>query len=392
MNVAHGLGGGSDLPIPASFAVLGGTAALALSFVILLYAWREPRFTDPQVGRPLPARLAGVLDGLTFAFALRAVGLMFFGFVAVAAIAGPDRLTNPTFGVVYVWLWVGIVPASLLFGPFFKSVSPARTIHLLMMKAIGGDPAVGLRDYSARLGSWPAALGLFAFVWLELVSPDSTYLGPVTLWFAVYFATMLVGGALFGSTWFERADPFEVFSTLVGDLSIFGRRTEGTLVIRSPMRNLAEVPARSGLVAVVAVLLGSTAFDSFRSSSSWVQFSQSTTADITLINTGLLVGACSLVGITFAAATMGTGVDAVMVRRLDLPAMFAHSLVPIVVGYMIAHYLTFFVEVGQQTLIQLSDPLGTGANVLGTADLQINYWLSLHPTLLTTIRVCCTDR
>ncbi|GAW49774.1 MULTISPECIES: hypothetical protein [unclassified Nocardioides] len=386
MNVAHGLGGGSDLPIPASFAVLGGTAALALSFVILLFAWREPRFTNPRVGRTVPVRVARFLDGVTLAAALRSAGLVFFGFVAVAAVAGQDLVTNPTFGVVYVWLWVGIVPTSLLFGLFFKAVSPARTIHLLMMKALRGDPAVGLRVYPTWLGTWPAAAGLLAFVWLELVSPDSTYLGPVRLWFAIYFAIMLVGGAVFGSTWFERADPFEVYSTLVGHLSIFGRRPDGALVIRAPMRNLAEISARVGLVAVVAVLLGSTAFDSFRSSRSWVQFSQSTTADITLINTTLLVGACSIVGVTFVVATMATGVDTTM-RRRDLPATFAHSLVPIVVGYMIAHYLTFFVEVGQQTLAQISDPLGNGANLFGTAGWQPNFWLSLHPSMLASIKV-----
>ena len=38
-------------------------------------------------------------------------------------------------------------------------------------------------------------------------------------------------------------------------------------------------------------------------------------------------------------------------RRRDLPDQFAHSIVPIVVGYIFAHYLTYLVEFGQQTLI-----------------------------------------
>ena len=65
-----------------------------------------------------------------------------------------------------------------------------------------------------------------------------------------------------------------------------------------------------------------------------------------------------------------------------MPMRFAHSLVPIVVGYVFAHYLSYFVEVGQQTLIYLSDPMVDGSNLLGTADLQVSYWLSLHPTFL----------
>ena len=66
---------------------------------------------------------------------------------------------------------------------------------------------------------------------------------------------------------------------------------------------------------------------------------------------------------------------------------FGHSLVPIIVGYVFAHYLSFFVEVGQQTLIYLSDPLVRGDNLLGTADLQVDYWLSLHPTFLAYTKV-----
>ena len=82
------------------------------------------------------------------------------------------------------------------------------------------------------------------------------------------------------------------------------------------------------------------------------------------------------------AAAPETGED-----RRRLPTLFAHSLVPIVVGYMVAHYLNYFVEVGQQTLIYLSDPLVEGSNYLGTADLQVNYWLTLHPGFLATTKV-----
>ena len=96
----------------------------------------------------------------------------------------------------------------------------------------------------------------------------------------------------------------------------------------------------------------------------------------------VLIGA---VGLTFALATMSTGVESV--RRNTLPARFAHSVAPIIVGYMVAHYLSYFVETGQQTLVQLSDPMGNGSNLFGTADLDVNYWLSNHPTFLAVTKV-----
>jgi hypothetical protein len=83
---------------------------------------------------------------------------------------------------------------------------------------------------------------------------------------------------------------------------------------------------------------------------------------------------------------MATGAET-DVPRLAVPRLFAHSLVPIIVGYVVAHYLTFFVETGQQTLIQASDPLSNGSNLFGTADWKVNYWLSTHPATLATIKV-----
>jgi hypothetical protein len=228
-------------------------------------------------------------------------------------------------------------------------------------------------------------VGLYAFVWLELVYPFSTELGPVRLWVASYVAIMLLGGALFGNTFYARADPFEVYSSLVAKLSVWGRRGD-VLVVRSPLANLDTVRARPGLVGVVAVLFGSTAFDSFKDSSVWVQFIQSTTLPVGVLNNLALLAFCVVVGGVFALACIQTGIGDDL-RRHELPNLFAHSVVPIIIGYIVAHYLTYLVEVGQSTLIQASDPLSNGSNLLGTGDWSVNYWLSYHPTLLASIKV-----
>jgi hypothetical protein len=383
---AHGIGGAKDLPIPAAYAMAGAGAALAVSFIVLALAWRTPRFDAAHQGRPAPAPLASLVDSTAFAVVLRGLGFAFFAYVVFAAVAGPDLVLNPTFGVVYVLLWVGIVPMSLLFGPFYRAVSPLRTIHLLFTKLTGGRPETGMLTLPRWVGYWPASLGLLAFVWLELVYPSSTYLSPVRLWFAAYIAIVVIGAAIFGDEWFESADPFEVYSTLVGHLSFFGRREDGALVLRSPLGNLDGVPARPGLVAVVSVLFGSTAFDSFKDSSEWLQFTQSSSLSSAWLDFFALMVFCLVVAVTFSVATMATGVEHGFARR-TLPDRFAHSVVPIVVGYIVAHYLSYFVETGQQTVVQLSDPLVTGANLLGTANWQVSYWISGHPTFLAVLKV-----
>ncbi len=382
----HGIGGSQDLPISLPFALAGGAAALAVSFIVLALAWRQPRFDAATQGRPLPSALARPVDGGWLSRLLRGLGLLFTGYVAWAALAGPDNAVNPTFGVVYVLLWVGLVPASLLFGPFFKAVSPVRTLHRLLSAASGGDPTRGLLTLPRWVGLWPAALGLLSFVWMELVSPDANYLWQVRLWFAAYLAIVLVGAALFGDSWIAAADPFEAYSTLVGHLSVFGRTDDGSLVVRSPLRNLDGVPQVPGLVPALGVLLGSTMFDSFQDSIAWLRFSQRVSVGEVLLNSAALVLFCAGVATLFAVATSLTPSAGGEPRR-SMPSAFGHSLVPIIVGYVFAHYLSFFVEVGQQTLIHLSDPMVDGKNLLGTADLQVSYWLTLHPTLLAVTKV-----
>lgn len=382
---AHGLGGAKDLPISSELAIAGAVAALVISFTVLAVAWRQPRYDAATSGRPAPAWLDHLASSRVLAIVARVFGMVFFLYVAAAAIFGKDSLINPFLGTFYVLLWVGIVPASLLLGPFFKAISPARTISMLFARISGVPEGEGLYVYPARLGYWPAAVGLFSFVWLELVYPSATDLGPVRLWCAAYLGIMLIGSAVWGTTFLARADPFEVYSSLVAKLSIWGRR-DGVLVLRSPLANLDTVVARPGLVAVVGVLFGSTAFDSFRESTVWLTLVQSLSTSRMGPDTLALIAFSVGVALALSVATMATGVTSDTPRRA-LPDLFAHSVVAIVVGYVVAHYLTYFVEYGQQTLIQLSDPFSRGDNYLGTGDLQINYWLSSHPTFLAVTKV-----
>jgi hypothetical protein len=385
ISLAHGIGGAKDLPIPPELAIIGAVAALTVSFTVLAIAWRAPRYDESTTGRPAPPWLSRIVDSTVFRVALRVLGMLIFTYAAVAAVFGPNLLTNPIFGIFYVWWWIGLVVCSVLFGPVWKAISPVRTINLAFARLTGSDPEAGVFQYPARLGYWPAAIGLFAFVWMELVYPFSTDLGPVRLWCAIYVALMLLGGALFGSGFYERGDPFEVYSSLVAKLSVWGRR-EGRLVIRSPLANLDTTRAAPGLLAVLSVLFGSTAFDSFKDSSFWVRFTQESSVSTNILNNLALLTFCVGVGLIFFVGCVTTGVGP-GTRRVELPNKFAHSVIPIVVGYIVAHYATYFVEYGQQTLIQASDPFGDGSNLLGTADLTVNYWLSFHPTFLAVLKV-----
>jgi hypothetical protein len=385
--LAHGVGGRSDLPIPAQYAFLGAVVALVLSFVVLAFAWRTPKFRGAESGHPLPGWLASVVDSSVVRGVIVVVALAYTAWVALAAVFGDNILVNPTFGAVYVLLWVGLVPASLLLGPIYRLCNPLRWIHRGVARLAGIDPGVALVEYPRRLGYWPAAVLLFAFVWLELVNASITLdLSMVRLWFLVVAALLMLGAAVFGDSWFEHADPFEVYSTLVARLSPWGRRSDGVLVVRNPLENLDTTPVRPGLVGVVAVLFGSTAFDSFKESSRWLGFAQQYSEHATYVNTAALLGFCLAVLISFVLAAESTRLLG-HVGRVDLPNQLAHSVVPIIVGYVVAHYLSYFLSSGILTLQQLGDPLGRGWTLSEPIAGLDKYWIFGFPTFIAVAKV-----
>ena len=396
--LAHGLGGSSDLPVPYAYSVIGAAWALTFTFALVAFAWRRPRFDPLKPGHPLPAALTALVDSRLTRGALAAAALAFTVWVVVAGLCGPQTQANALLGVFYVLLWVGLAAVSLLFGPVWRVISPVRTVYLLLQRISPRGLAQSRLSYPETWGYRPAALGLFAFVWMELASPNPASLPWVKCWLLIYAVVLLGGAWLCGQRWFARVDPFGVYSMAVSRLSPFRRNQEtGRIVIGNPFDHLLSLPIRPGVVAVLAVLLGSTAFDSFSSSVTWRNFADRlakavgdppVTVSLSALRTiGLLIF-IAVVATTFSLAARATGgID--REQRRALPGQMAHSLIPIVVGYIFAHYLSYLVERGQQAVFALADPFGRGWNLLGLAHLHVAYVLSMHPTVLAVIKVSC---
>nr|WP_313674674.1 hypothetical protein [Mycolicibacterium sp.] len=397
--LAHGVGGSTDLPLPLSYALIGGVWALIVTFAVVGVAWRTPRFDPAKPGRALPQWVTGAVDSPIVRGVLAAVALAATVWVGVAAIWGPQGNDNALPGAFYVLLWVGLVAVSVVVGPIWRVISPVRTVWRLLTRRRRAQTAGDTRrGYPAGFGYWPGALGLFAFVWLELASPDPGSLTAIKIWILCYAIAMFAGAAVFGSRWFARADPFEVYSVTVSRLAPLRRNpATGRIVIGNPLDHLPTMPVRPGTVAVMAVLLGSTAFDSFSQSKGFRNFVDRNAAAVPFVGdsgggsvlrtVGLLVFVL-VVGVSFTAAARATG-GVTAEQRRQLPGRLAHCLIPIVVGYIFAHYLSYLVERGQETIVRLADPLGRGWHLLGLDSGDVVYFLSMNPTLLWTIKVAC---
>ncbi|MGP4093270.1 hypothetical protein [Nonomuraea sp. KM90] len=325
--LAHGVGERADLPIPLFYAYAGAFAALVVSFLALGLLWADSRFRGDLAGRVIPVRLpARPARVLTLLAAVHTLG-----WLAV----GPDTENAGPY-LVYVLFWVGLVPASLLLGPVWRALNPFRLL-----------PDRPRRPYPPGLGYWPAAAGLLAFTWMELAAPEPA--APLTLltFLTLYGAAQLAGTLVYGHAWLERGDPFEVYSTLIGHLSPLGRRADGRRVLRNPFDGLDAVEPAPGLVATVCVLLGSTGYDGFSSAPVWVDALQSGPLGRTGLGTLGLLAAVAGVAVLYAACLGAAGLIG---GRRGLAARFAHSLLPIAVGYLIAHYFSLLVVEGRHAV------------------------------------------
>ena len=167
--LAHGIGSRTDLPVPLALALYGAGLAVVVSFLALLLLWRQPKLRGDAAGRALPGAVQVLVDSPVTRGLLRALVLALTLLVVVVALVGPPS-TNDNLApyVVYVTLWVGLVPVSLLLGPVWRVVNPLRTLHAGLARITGPAPSA---DRLPSLGYWPAAVALLVFVWLDLVLP-----------------------------------------------------------------------------------------------------------------------------------------------------------------------------------------------------------------------------
>ncbi|WP_198949866.1 hypothetical protein [Kineosporia sp. A_224] len=372
--LAHGVGTRADLPLPVGYVVAGGGLAVLVSFVALGALWRTPRLAGAAAGRPLPRPVAALAHGRP-RLVLQAVVLALSVLVVVIALAGsPDVAQNAAPWAFFVTFWVGLVPVSLLLGPVWGALNPLRTTYRLLARVL---PAPARPDLAERWGYRPAALSLLAFAWFELAAPDRSDPRRVGAFLVAYALVHLVAAAVVGERWFLRGDGFEAYSRLLGALAPVGRRSDGVLVLRNPLDGAAALPARRGLVAVVVVLVGSTAFDGL-GRTQWWQNGFGAGGEAVLPSTTGPLATVALVGLLFAA---GAGLAGRLGGYPGAAAPLAHTLVPVAAGYAVAHYFSLLLFDGQTTWILLSDPFATGADLLGLTGRGVDYLLVTARTI-----------
>ena len=391
--LAHALVARQDLPIPAWLFAWGASIVLIVSFFALSAAWREPRF-ESERWRPLATGASRALLGLPAQVLCGALGVFLLGVSVYAGLKGteaPDRNFALTF--IYVTCWLGFPALSVVFGNVFKPFNPWRATGRVVggaFEAIAGQRFAHLR-YPERLGRWPAALGLVAVVWLEVVygvsggvavgvSPHALAVAIVV--YSTYTLAMMVAFGV--EEWCERGEVFSVYFGMFSRLGFLGV-SEGRLGRRLPFSAATRWATVPGSVGVVIASIGTTSFDgaqegafkgALESTFEWLlDRSVEPTTALRVTDTLFMALAILGVGLVYLLGVRGMATVRGAPPMRKLLTGFAHTLIPIAFAYLVAHYFSLFVfqEQAQFTYL-LSDPLGTATtDLFGTASGGIDF-------------------
>ena len=420
---AHGFGERYDLPVPLSYFVVGGAAAVVVSFILVgtMVRGESQWFSYPRLNL-LRYPLARMLLSEPALLPVKLFAVFLLGLVVAAGLVGDSRPVD-NFSPTFIWViwWVGMGFFVALFGNLWALVNPWKILYGWFEGAYGllrPGHAPGLeKDYPERLGMWPAVALFFAFAWAENAfggSADPRRLAAMALTYTVItFGGMFIFGkhrwlrhgeafsVVFG--FFSRFSIVEVRNILpevCGECSQACRAEDGRCVdcyecfqfseerefnLRPPAVGLHNPGRVTGdVMAMVILLLATVTFDGFSATPEWLEVQSyfltrypSLTSEV--VNGVTMANTLGLIGLplTFAAVYLGFTylMHRVVGRRTPAGALakaFVFSLIPIALAYNFAHFLSLLLVQGQQIIPLISDPFGSGWDLFGTADYLIN--------------------
>ena len=171
--------------------------------------------------------------------------------------------------------------------------------------------------------------------------------------------------SLYGiETWSDRADAFSVYFGLFALMAPL-RWADGRSGGASPFVGAIRLEIVPGTIALLVVMIGSTSFDGFSNGTVWICSSTPTSRTSSRASAcrwrppAIYVGRPSACSATIAdRSAASTGSASLGMHSIgagygseDLARRFAHTLLPISIGYVVAHYFSLLVFTGQYMIV-----------------------------------------
>ena len=392
--LAHGFEKRYDLPIPLNMFLLGAGSAVVLSFAVMGLFVRSggghfayPRFNLLRLGL---FRLIAH-PGVVLAVKLLSAGVFLLS-IAAGFFGEQNPLRNLIVTMVWIVWWVGMAYACSLFGGAWALLNPWGNLFA-WAEALHGRLRPG-RSLSldlplpAWVGAWPAVALFLWFAWAE-IGWRNNYI-PANLAFAASIYSLITwwGMALFGrEAWLARGEAFSVVFGLMGRFGVTEARTgpggRPEWNLRPPAVGLlAEEAPHPSAVALVIAVLATVSFDGFTETAQWQALrtrlfdlfawmdarTAFEAADVFALLAAPALFFLVYAGFGWLVARAGGGA----VPAGEAIRRFVFSLVPIAIGYHLAHYFSYLFIQGQRILPLASDPFGWGWDLFGWAKYEVD--------------------
>jgi hypothetical protein len=413
---AHALAERYELPLPLGLYLGAAGFVVAVSFLLLATFARQP--SSAAAPLVVPYLILGK-PGRWACLPLRIFGVAMFLVIIAAGLFGfqsPFKNIAPV--MVWVVWWVGLSILSALVVNLWPALNPWTAIYDAVARLgrwASGSPKLG---YPQRLGAWPAAFFMLAFLWMELAWDGAEWPRTLAVAILLYSAVTWAGMILFGrEAWLRNGEVFSVFFALFGRFAPFAAEParDPVLILRPYGAGLLEGrPVHPSTAAFVIVVLSAVTADGFLETPLWERWthalldSEATIpvwsalaalgVDAVLALTTLAILLFPLIflaafGLTSSAvaALAGSAAPDELRRTGTILRLFVLTLVPIAIAYHVAHYLTYFLLAGQFIIPLASDPFGSGADLFGTKLYRIDigvinaaatWWVSVAAIVL----------
>ena len=367
---AHAAEQGFVLLLPTDIYIAAGGATVALTVLLLLVL-------PPGAAHRLFAVLPLLAPATVRARHLTSLVMTLILVLSIwqGLYGSRDPLRNALPLMVWTGWWIGLVTLQGLLGNLWRWLNPWTGAGAIMHRVTG--QAAPLR-YPRRLGHWPALAGFAAFAGFLLADIAPTDPARLAVAVGLYWYAMLLGLVLFGPAWMVRAEAITVLMRAYGRMGALGR-AKGRLALGLPgWQVLTRRAPPLSLAVFMVVLLGTGSFDGLNETFWWMgvlglnplEF-PGRSAVVGANLSGLVLANLGLLAVFALALWLGERLARTGRGLAQALCLFAPTLLPIALGYHIAHYLTAALVEGQYLALALDDPLGRGWHILGLEDAYV---------------------
>ncbi|MDJ0824100.1 MAG: hypothetical protein QNJ16_01225 [Rhodobacter sp.] len=358
------------LLLPTDIYTGAGVAAVAATVVLLALL---PAGAMARLYRPIPlTRLS--LKALKPFTSLAAFALL--ALLVWAGLTGPrDPLSNPLPLFVWTVYWIGFITLQATLGDLWAYLNPWTGPFWLARKLFRPWSYARLPP---ELGHTLGIIAFLGFAYLLLADPapsdpDRLARSVATYWLFTFALTLI-----YGHRWLQRAEGFGLMARAYARLAIFGR-WKGKLHAGLPgWQVLHKRPFPLGPSLLIVILLATGSFDGLNETFWWLGLINinplefpGRSAVVWQSTLGLLASNAALIAVMAVTIALGLRLIGARTGIAQGLRLFAPSILPIALGYHIAHYLPSFLVDGQYALVALSDPFLTGADYLGLGQFYV---------------------